>query len=524
MRNEIIRIIEEATKLKDITLESPKEKAHGDFSLNIAMSLAKQEKRPLREVALELKEKIEKADEGKIFEKIEIAGPGFINLFVKEKFIKQCFSKVLEQKDDYGKNNYGGKKKVIIEYVSANPTGPLHIGHGRWAAIGDSLARILGFCGFEVCTEFYVNNVGRQVNLLIESVKSAMDGRSAPEDGYNGAYIKDVAEEVRKASPKDMKVFVLDTLLSQQKETLAALSVDFDSWFFENTLHDSGSVRKTIDLLIERNATYEKDGAVWFRSESYGDDKDRVLIRENGEPTYFSADIAYHADKFRRGFDLLVNVWGTDHHGYVKRLQSALDALGLPSQNLEIIIGQLVALYRGKEQVRMSKRTGDMITLKEVIDEIGADAARFFLVMTGADTHMDFDIELAKKKTLDNPVYYVQYAHARVCNIIKNGAISVPDPKEADLSLLVEEAEKDLMLKVLELPEELKLCARTMQPHHLARYAREFAAVLHSYYHKCRVICDEPELMKARLVLMDAARIVLSNMLKLLGVSAPERM
>ncbi|MFA5104435.1 MAG: arginine--tRNA ligase [Candidatus Margulisiibacteriota bacterium] len=524
MRSEIVKIIEKATGLKDITLESPKEKAHGDFSLNIAMMLAKQEKKPPREVALKLKKKIENADKSNIFSKIEIAGPGFINLFINERFVRKSFKKVLEEKENFGKNNIGENKKVLVEFVSANPTGPLHIGHGRWAAIGDSLARILVFCGWQVCTEFYVNNVGRQVNLLIESVKSAMDGRPVPEDGYNGAYIKDIAEEVRFKKPADLRGFVLNKLLAEQKATLAALSVYFDNWFFENTLHNSGSVRKTVDLLIERDATYEKDGAVWFKSESYGDDKDRVLMRENGEPTYFSADIAYHADKFRRGFDLLVNVWGTDHHGYVKRLQSALEALGLPSQNLEIIIGQLVALYRGKEQVRMSKRTGDMITLKEVIDEIGADAARFFLVMTGADTHMDFDLELAKKKTLDNPVYYVQYAHARVCNIIKNSNMPLPDPEDADLSLLAQEAEKDLMLKILELPEELKLCARTMQPHHLARYAREFAAVLHSYYHKCRVICDEPKLMKSRLVLMEASRIVLSNMLKLLGVSAPERM
>ncbi len=524
MRDEIITIVEEATELKDITLDVPKERSHGDFSLNIAMSLAKQEKRPPREVALELKEKIEKHDKGKMFEKIEIAGPGFINLFVKEEFIKQCFNKVLEQKDDYGKNNYGGKKKVIVEYVSANPTGPLHIGHGRWAAIGDSLARIMRACGWDVTTEFYVNNIGRQVNLLIESVKCAMDSKPVPEDGYNGAYIKDVAAEAAEKNPGDLKAFILDTLLSQQKDTLSSLQAEFDSWFFENTLHENGSVKKTIGLLTERGATYENDGAVWFKSESYGDDKDRVLVRENGEPTYFSADIAYHADKFARGFDLLINVWGTDHHGYVKRLQSALEALGLPSEKLEIIIGQLVALYRGDEQVRMSKRTGDMISLREVIDEIGADAARFFLVMTGADTHMDFDLELAKKKTLDNPVYYVQYAHARVCNIIKNSSVPVPDAADADLALLTEGSEKELMIKILELPEELKLCARSMQPHHLARYAREFAALLHSYYHKCRVICDEPELMKARLVLMEASRIVLSNMLKLLGVSAPERM
>jgi arginyl-tRNA synthetase len=524
MKDKISGFLCQALKTADIQLDTPKDKKFGDFSSNIAIVSAKKSGRKPRELAEGFKSDIEKMDAGRMFSRIEIAGPGFLNFFLNIGFVKDCLSEVLVQKSSFGSSGYGAGRKVLIEFVSANPTGPLHIGHGRWAAIGDSLARIMRACGWDVTTEFYVNNIGRQVNLLIESVKCAMDSKPVPEDGYNGAYIKDVAVEAAGKKPEDLKVFILETLLSQQKETLLSLQAEFDSWFFENTLHESGSVKKTIGLLTERGATYEKDGAVWFKSESYGDDKDRVLVRENGEPTYFSADIAYHADKFARGFDLLINVWGTDHHGYVKRLQSALEALGLPSEKLEIIIGQLVALYRGDEQVRMSKRTGDMISLREVIDEIGADAARYFLVMTGADTHMDFDLELAKKKTLDNPVYYVQYAHARVCNIIKNSAMPVPDAADADLSLLAEESEKDLMLKILELPEELKLCARAMQPHHLARYAREFSALLHSYYHKCRVICDEPELMKARLVLMEASRIVLSNMLKLLGVSAPERM
>lgn len=524
MKDKISGFLGQALKTADIQLDTPKDKKFGDFSSNIAIISAKKSGRKPRELAEGFKADIEKMDAGRMFSRIEIAGPGFLNFFLNIDFVKGCLSEVLEQNDSFGSSSDGAGRKVLIEFVSANPTGPLHIGHGRWAAIGDSLARIMRACGWDVTTEFYVNNIGRQVNLLIESVKCAMDSKPVPEDGYNGAYIKDVAAEAAEKKPGDLKAFILDTLLSQQKDTLSSLQAEFDSWFFENTLHENGSVKKTIGLLTERGATYENDGAVWFKSESYGDDKDRVLVRENGEPTYFSADIAYHADKFARGFDLLINVWGTDHHGYVKRLQSALEALGLPSEKLEIIIGQLVALYRGDEQVRMSKRTGDMISLREVIDEIGADAARFFLVMTGADTHMDFDLELAKKKTLDNPVYYVQYAHARVCNIIKNSSVPVPDAADADLALLTEGSEKELMIKILELPEELKLCARSMQPHHLARYAREFSALLHSYYHKCRVICDDPELMKARLVLMEASRIVLSNMLKLLGVSAPERM
>lgn len=524
MKDIISEFLEQTLGISGLQLDSPKDKKFGDLSSNVAIISAKKHGRDPRQLAGEIKDKIESADPGKLFSRIDIAGPGFINFFISRRFIELCLAEVIAKKDSFGSCAEGAGRKVLIEFVSANPTGPLHIGHGRWAAIGDSLARIMRMCGWDVTTEFYVNNVGRQVNLLTESVKCAMSGEPAPEDGYNGAYIKDVAADALQASPKDLKKFVLDMLLSQQKRTLSDLQVNFDSWFFESTLHESGSVAKTIDLLREHGATYEKDGALWFKSESFGDDKDRVLVRENGDPTYFSADIAYHADKFRRGFDLMVNVWGTDHHGYVKRLESALDALGLPSEKLEIVIGQLVALYRGAEQVRMSKRTGDMITLSEVIEEIGADAARFFLVMTGADTHIDFDLELAKKKTLDNPVYYVQYAHARICNIIKNSSTVVPDPKDADLSLLSEEAERDLMLKILDFPSEIRLCARGMQPHHLARYAREFSSLLHSYYHKCRVICDDPELMKARLVLMEASRIVLSNVLKLLGVSSPERM
>jgi len=524
MREYIIKTLQKALKADDISLESPKDLKHGDFSSNIALIRAKQEKKNPRELAAEIKGIIEGHDKGNIFEKIEIAGPGFINFFIKNSFVKDCLKEVLEKNETYGSNDLGKGTKVIIEFVSANPTGPLHIGHGRWAAIGDSIANILDFSGYKAHREFYVNNVGRQVNLLIESVKAAMNDAPVPEDGYNGTYIKDVGELAKKENPKDLKGFVLNTMLDSQKQTLSDMQVCFDEWFFENTLHDSGEVKKTIELLKKKGATYEKEGAVWFRSESFGDDKDRVLVRENGDPTYFAADITYHANKFKRGFDLLINVWGTDHHGYVKRLQSALEAIGLPSHKLDIIIGQLVALYRGSEPVRMSKRTGEMITLKEVVDEIGKDAMRFFLLMTSADSHMDFDIELAKKQTLDNPVYYIQYAYARICNIIKTGGINIPLLKETDLGLLVEESERELMMKVLDFPEEVKICAKTMQPHHLVRYSRELAAVIHSYYHKCRVICDDQELMKARLILMESTRIVISNMLKLLKVSAPERM
>jgi arginyl-tRNA synthetase len=351
------------------------------------------------------------------------------------------------------------------------------------------------------------------VNLLIESVQAHLNGTPVPADGYGGAYVKEIAEESRGK--------VLELIIEKQKNTLKALNVEFDNWFEENVLHDKGLIEKVVQKLKEKDRAYEKDGALWFPSTRYGDDKDRVLIRENGDTTYFAADIAYHADKFERGFDLLVNIWGTDHHGYVKRLRSALEALDLPSDHLVVILGQLVTLYRGDEPVRMSKRTGEMITLQEVIDETGADATRFFLLMTGADSHMDFDIELAKKKSMDNPVYYVQYAHARICSVFEEAKIH---PKSADFGLLVHEAERVLIKKLVDFPDSIIRSAVSMEPHHLVRYARELAALFHSYYHKCRVITEDKELTNARLLLLKSTRIVLANVLKLLGIKAPERM
>ena len=412
-------------------------------------------------------------------------------------------------------------ERILIEFVSANPTGPLHIGHGRWAAIGDSISRILKGAGYMVQTEFYVNNVGRQVNLLIESVQAHMNGTPVPQDGYAGSYVKEIADDCKDVKADDLKDHVLNKILDEQKKTLSSINVNFDNWFSEETLHKSGRIKETIEALKNKGSVYEKDGALWFKSTDFGDDKDRVLVRENGEPTYFAADLAYHEDKFKRGFELLINVWGTDHHGYVKRLESSLVALGHSADSLKIIIGQLVSLYRGDEPVRMSKRTGDMITLKEVIEETGSDATRFFLLMTGADSHMDFDIELAKKKSMDNPVYYVQYAHARICSVFKEAKM---DPDSADLGLLVHEAERELTKKLIDFSDAINRSAVSMEPHHMARYARELAALFHSYYHKCRVITEDKELTKARLLLLKSTRIVLSNVLKLLGISSPKEM
>ena len=521
MKKIIEKLLKEALKGTNIEVVVPKENSHGDYSTSIALAMAKKEGKNPREIAKELKEKVEKLDNGKTLKKVEIAGPGHINFFIKDEIIVDSLKEILSKKEKYGNSDEGKGKKVLIEFVSANPTGPLHIGHGRWAAIGDSIAKILKGAGYRVQTEFYVNNVGRQVNLLIESVQAHINGTPIPQDGYAGSYVKEIADACKDVKADKLKDHVLNKILEGQKQTLSSINVNFDNWFSEKTLHKSGRIKKTIETLKKKNFTYEKDGALWFRSTDFGDDKDRVLIRENGEPTYFAADLAYHEDKFKRGFELLINVWGTDHHGYVKRLESSLVALGHPAESLKIIIGQLVSLYRGDEPVRMSKRTGDMITLKEVIEETGSDATRFFLLLTGADSHMDFDIDLAKKKSMDNPVYYVQYAHARICSVFEEAKIN---PKNADLNLLTHESERALIKKLIDFSDSIIRSAVSMEPHHMVRYARELAALFHSYYHKCRVITDDKELTNARLLLLKSTRIVLANVLKLLGTSAPERM
>ncbi|MBU1026181.1 MAG: arginine--tRNA ligase, partial [Candidatus Margulisbacteria bacterium] len=414
---------------------------------------------------------------------------------------------------------------VLLEYVSANPTGPLHVGHGRWAVIGDVIARMLKAVGAKVETEFYVNNVGKQVKLLFESVKAVQAGKPVPEGGYGGDYIKDVAQGKFKNVDQ-----LIDLFIKKQKQTLDSLDVKFDNWFYENKLHDNKLIPKAIDRLKKLNRTFEEKGALWFKSEEMGDDKNRVLIREDGQPTYFAADIAYHFEKYNRGFDKLINIWGTDHHGYVNRLKAAMTALDLPPEKLEIIIGQLVTLYRGNEPIRMSKRTGEMVTLREVIDEIGKDATRFFFAATDVNSHLDFDLELAKKKSHENPVFYVQYAHARICSILKKSQFPHPpspsptgrggeEGVRADLSSLTEPSERDLIFKLMTWPDVVAEAARLRHPHRITEYGKELGAVFHSFYEKCRVLGNP-----ARLVLVDASRITLRNVLQLLGISAPESM
>ncbi len=521
MKKKIEELLKQALDGGRAEVVIPKDGAHGDYSSSVALSMAKQEGKKPREVAEGILKKIEKLPGSDILKKAEIAGPGHLNFFVKDEMLAASLTEICKKQQLYGYSKEEKDKSVLLEFVSANPTGPLHIGHGRWAAIGDSMARILKAAGYRVQTEFYVNNVGRQVELLIQSVLSHMNGTPLPRDGYAGAYVKEIADACRDMEPERLKAGVLEKILKEQKETLSLIDVNFDNWFSEQTLHESGRIKETLETLKKKGLAYEKEGALWFRSTDFGDDKDRVLVRESGDPTYFAADLAYHEDKFKRGFELLINVWGTDHHGYVKRLLSSLEALGHPKGSLRIIIGQLVSLYRGSEPVRMSKRTGDMITLREVIEETGSDATRFSLLMTGADSHMDFDIELAKKKSMDNPVYYVQYAHARICSVFEEAKT---EPDFSNLSLLSHASERELIKKLADLPDAIERAAASLEPHHIARYARELAALFHSYYHKCRVITEDAALTKARLALLFCARIVLANVLKLLGSSAPERM
>jgi arginyl-tRNA synthetase len=499
-------------------IDSPPRKELGDYSTNAAIVYARKISQEPLNLAKLLVQKIEEIDQGKTFRKLAVAPPGFINFTLAEKFLQDSLFEIQSQDQVWGRSNKGSGKRVLLEFVSANPTGPLHVGHGRWAVVGDVIGRLLEAVGYKVEREYYVNNVGTQVELLVESIKAFEEGREIPEGGYGGAYVSALAEKIKNQKSKiKNKEFILDLIIEEQKKTLESLGVKFDRWFYESELHQQQKVKWAVEKLHDLGKTFEEDGAIWFKSQELGDDKNRVLIREDGQPTYFAADIAYHLDKFSRGYDHLINIWGTDHHGYVPRLVAAMKVLDQPVEKLEIIIGQLVTLFRGKEPIRMSKRTGEMITLQEVIDEIGADAVRFFFSATDVNSHLDFDLELAKKKSHENPVFYVQYAHARICSILRK--TKDQRPKTEDLFGLTHPAERELMLKLLSWPEVVETAAELRHPHRLTEYGKELAVVFHSFYEKCRVLGNP-----ARLVLVDATRITLRNVLKLLGISAPEKM
>ncbi len=528
--------------IPDFIIEVPREKGHGDFACNVAMLMASEARmapRKIAEILLEMidVEKIEQVT------KFEVAGAGFINIFLNNEWLFEIPDIVYKMGEKYG---YNEKRniKVQVEFVSANPTGNLHMGNARGGAIGDTLANILQCAGYEVEREFYINDAGNQIEIFTDSLEARylqLIGQDAqfPENGYAG---QDVVETVKTIitkynnslldlpSEKRRKVLVeyaLDEKIKYIENTLKNFGIVYDVWFSEKSLHDSGKIDQVMQYLKEKDYIYEKEGAWWFKSTLFGDEKDEVVMRTNGIPTYFAADIAYHKDKFERGFDRVINIWGADHHGHVVRMKGAMQALGYDPEKLDILLMQLVRLYRGENIIRMSKRTGTTVSLDELIDEVGKDAARFFFVMRSPDSHLDFDMELARQKSQENPVYYVQYAHARICSIFRQAAaagIKMSPVDKIDTSLLSQEEELALLRKIADFPEEISTAARNLAPHRIARYVLDLAALFHSFYNHHRVLNEDLALQDARLLLMNVTRITIKNALVILGVNAPEQM
>ncbi len=526
----------------DILVEKPSKKEFGDFTTNVAMLIASAEGKPPRDIASMIVNTIRDSHVD-IFSSVEIAGPGFINFRVSPAYWVGVLKDILNNKDDYGKSAYGKGKRVQIEFVSANPTGPLHVGHGRGAAVGDTLANILKATGFHVETEYYINDVGNQMNTLGRSVFARyleLLGRKLdfPEDGYQGDYIKDIAEEIRKRYHDDLlhystdeavalcRDFASDVILEGIKEDLDLFGIKFDRWFSEKVLHEDGKIQQAIDTLASRDLVYNSDGALWFRSSRFGDEKDRVVRKRDGTLTYFASDIAYHMDKLARGYDTIIDIWGADHHGYVSRMRAAVKALGGSERSFHALLIQLVSLERAGRPVYMSTRKGEFVTLREILDEVGKDAARYFFLMRKCDSHLVFDLELAKKKTEENPVFYIQYAHARICSILRKASEMgmVPDVDGADLDYVSKGDDLELIKVLAGYPSLLVSCARSMEPHHVSFYLLELAGLFHRFYNKNKVISDNKELSLARLCLVDAVRQVLVSGLSIMGIDAPEVM
>ena len=549
-----------------IVLERPRLAEHGDYACNLALQLGKALRQAPRDIAAQL---ISALPPSPYLEKAEVAGAGFINLFLKRAFKQQTVNRILQAGADYGTSALGQKKRVQVEFVSANPTGPLHVGHGRGAAYGASLANVLGAAGFDVTREYYVNDTGRQTDILALStwlryLELCGVPVAFPGNAYQGEYVREMARaifaqhgaqyrhgvtaDVFKAAlaepDEELRLdrliqlarqqlggdyatihnFALSEQLEDCRSDLGEFGVTFDYWFSERSLYDSGLVERAVRVLEERGHIHHQNGAKWFRSTAFGDEKDRVVQRENGHYTYFASDIAYHLDKFERGFDLVIDVWGADHHGYMARVKGALAALGLNPEQLTIATVQFAVLYRSGQKVSMSTRAGEFVTLRELRREVGNDAARFFYVLRKCDQHLDFDLDLAKSQSNENPVYYVQYAHARVCSVLEQWGGEAAGLAAADTTALASEHELALLTRLIEYPEAVENAARELSPHLVAFYLRELAAAFHSYYNATRILVEEENLKRARLALAAAVRQVLRNGLRLLGVSAPERM
>lgn len=560
--------------LPDIQIDRTKDKKHGDFACNIAMMLAKPAKMNPRQIATEI---VAALPESEFVSQVEIAGPGFINFYLTAEASQQVVLDILNKGDTYGRSQVGNRKKVQVEFVSANPTGPLHVGHGRGAAYGSVVSSLLMAAGFDVHREYYVNDAGRQMDILGTSVwlrylEACGEQFTFPSNGYQGNYVRDIADELKqehgdkflhaahsvfegvpadepqggdkeahidgltqqaKALLGDVDYRIvfdkgLNAILDDIRQDLAEFGSEYDEWFSERSLVESGEVEKAIEQLKAAGQLYQEKGAWWFRSTDFGDEKDRVVVRDNGQATYFASDIAYHLNKYQRGFDEIIDIWGADHHGYIPRVKAAVQAMSQNVNQLNVLLVQFAVLYRGAEKVGMSTRSGEFVTLRELRDEVGKDAARFFYVMRGADQHMDFDLELAKSQSNDNPVYYVQYAHARVCSVFRQleerGLNWDMALGKDNLAKLTEDHEDALMTRLASYPEVLENAALNHTPHILAHYLTDLARDFHTYYNAHQFISDDVALTQARLTLIASVRQVIANALGVMGVSAPESM
>lgn len=532
-------LVEAGTEL-NIHLETPKDKANGDFATNIAMQLTKLAKKPPRAIAEAILEAIE--TEGTDIVSIDIAGPGFMNITVRKDFLAGVVKAVVEQGENYGRSQAGQGEKVQVEFVSANPTGDLHLGHARGASVGDSLCNVMDFAGFDVSREYYINDAGNQINNLAYSLEArykqalGMDAEM-PEGGYHGPDIIGIAGKLAEEfgtsileKPEEERFAFfrehgLKLELGKLQQDLKDFRVDFDVWYSETSLYNNGKIEVALDKLKANGHVFEEEGATWFRSTTFGDDKDRVLIKNDGSFTYLTPDIAYHQDKIVRGFDKLINIWGADHHGYIPRMKAAIEALGYERDTLEVEIIQMVQLYKDGEKFKMSKRTGNAVTMRELVEEVGLDAVRYFFVKTAGDSHMDFDLDLAVSQSNENPVYYAQYAHARINSILRSAAEQGFNASVGNLQLLVAEKEEDVLKKVGAFPQIVADAAKHRTPHRVANYIQELAAAFHSFYNAEKVLnADNKELTEARLALITAVKTTLANALRLIGVSAPEKM
>ena len=551
LKYKIARLLEQATKaaqvegllpaiaLPEVIVEHPQNPEHGDYASSLPLKLAKAARMDPLAIAKTLANLLTETRE---VERVSVAAPGFLNFFLTDKWLAEQVEEILSAGKDYGNLALGKGTKVQIEFVSVNPTGPIHVGHGRGAVLGSTLANVLRAAGYAVEREYYVNDAGNQMDAFFRSLycrylQALGKECEMPADGYQGYYPVELAQKIvaekKKAfldMPSEQAVqeigkFALPRVLADIKADLELLGVSFDVWFSERTLFEKGQYEQAIALLRKSSYIEEREGAQWFVSTALGEDKDNVLVRTNGAPTYFASDVAYHYNKFlERGFDQVIDIWGADHQGHVSRMKAVVSALGIKPERLKIIISQMVTLRRGETLIKLSKRTGELITLRELVEEVGADACRFFFLSRSADSQMDFDLELAKKESADNPVYYVQYAHARIASILRLAQEKNTDYSQGDVRLLTHDAELDLIRKMVSLPEIIELAAQKLEPHHLPYFAQDFATSFHAFYKQCRVVSEDKALTGARLKLVKATQIILAKTLGLMGMTAPERM